>query len=586
MKAELTLLVENALEMLYAEQLLPVEVRAPVNIEKSKDPQHGEYASNIALILAKKTGKNPRELAGLIVKHLPLSSPISKVEIAGPGFINFTLTDSAFEQIVAQVLLAENHYGWSTMAAGRRVHLEYVSANPTGPLHVGHGRSAAYAACVANLLKAVGFQVHQEYYVNDAGRQMRILAFSTWIRYLQTFGEQVELPANAYQGDYIIDIAKALHERYNDRFRKNPNALATQLAAKFQPDQDADRYIDAYIEGVIKLIDQENFNIIQKITLNEILADIKDDLFEFGVMYDAWFHESQLIEMNLVEAGIELLKKHGHVYEKEGAVWFRATDFGDEKDRVLIRENGQPTYFAPDIAYHLHKYRQGYDHMIDVFGADHHGYVTRIRAVLKGLGEDPQKLTVLIVQFANLFRGKVKVSMSTRSGSFVTLRELRNEVGNDAARFFYIMRKPEQHLDFDLELAKAQSTDNPVYYIQYAHARICSVWRQLANTGLQWSKEEGLQELNLLTAETERKLLRHLANYPELLQHAAMHYEPHLLAHYLQELANLFHVYYNSEKFLVPNVELRQARLCLMRAIQYVLASGLALLGISAPEQM
>ncbi len=297
-------------------------------------------------------------------------------------------------------------------------------------------------------------------------------------------------------------------------------------------------------------------------------------------------YESELINTNLVQAGIDLLRKHGHVYERDGAVWFRATDFGDEKDRVLIRENGQMTYFASDVAYHLHKYRQEYDKIIDVLGADHHGYIGRIRAFLKGLGEDPTKLSVLMVQFANLYRGQERISMSTRSGSFVTLRELRDEVGNDAARFFYILRKPEQHLDFDLELAKAQSNDNPVYYIQYAHARICSVWRQLANNKESWAEEDGLEQLNLLTTEYERNLLRHLTNYPDLIYHAATQYEPHLLVYYLQELANLFHVYYNSEKFLVADLSLRHARLCLIRAIQYVLASGLGLLGISTPEQM
>ncbi len=415
---------------------------------------------------------------------------------------------------------------------------------------------------------------------------MRILGFSTWLRYLQTFGESADFPKNAYQGDYITDIANLLREQYNSRFQKSALVAAKTAAKKYDPETDADRYIDAYIEEAMTLLGKEDFNLIQKFTLREILADIKDDLIEFGVVYDDWFFETQLFETGLVQSGIDLLQKHDHVYQRDGATWFRATSFNDEKDRVLIRENGITTYFASDVAYQLHKYRQDYTKIINVFGADHHGYVARIRAFLQGVGEDPDKLTVLLVQFANLYRGKVKLPMSTRSGSFVTLRELRNEVGNDAARYFYIMRKPDQHLDFDLELAKSQSTDNPVYYIQYAHARICSVWKQLTAANERWSKDDGLRQLHLLTTPIERQLLRHLANYPDLLQNAALRYEPHLLAHYLQELAGLLHGYYNSEKFLVLDLDLRQSRLCLVRAVQIVLASGLNLLGISAPEQM
>lgn len=587
MKDHLTALLQQSVTSLVNQQLIPVGADGvSVQVEPSRDPEHGEFATNLAMMLAKAAGKKPRELAELIVRHLPKSAEVAKVEIAGPGFINFTLASAALEAVVAKILLARDHYGWSMIGSGQRIHLEYVSANPTGPLHVGHGRSAAYAACVANLLKSMGFEVHQEYYVNDAGRQMRILGFSTWLRYLQVLGVKVDFPKNAYQGDYIIDIANMLRRQYGERFSHNPQSAAQGAAVQFSPETDGDRYIDAYIEAAVAILGKEDFNLIQKLTLQEILADIKDDLTEFGVVYDQWFPETHLVEMNLVQAGIELLRKHNHVYQEEGATWFRATDFGDEKDRVLVRENGITTYFASDVAYHLHKYRQGYDKIIDVFGADHHGYIARIRAFLQGLGEDPDKLSVLLVQFANLYRGKVKISMSTRSGSFVTLRELRNEVGNDAARYFYIIRKPDQHLDFDLELAKRQSADNPVYYIQYAHARICSVWRQLAAADEQWSKADGLEQLNLLTTETERQLLRHLTNYPDLLQAAALRYEPHLLAHYLQELANFFHIYYNSEKFLTPDLDLRNARLCLVHAVQIVLASGLNLLGISAPEQM
>lgn len=587
MKNHIAALLQQAVITLCDKKIISEDSRTiSIQVEANRDPARGEFASNLAMILAKKTQKNPPELAQIIVDHLPASDFISSTAVAGPGFINFTLSPPALEKVIADILQAEDHYGWSSMGAGQRVHLEYVSANPTGPLHVGHGRSAAYGACVANLLKTAGFQVHQEYYVNDAGRQMRILGFSTWLRYLQLLEVQVDFPLNAYQGDYIIDIAKKLHEQYGRRFNKNPAAIAKNVAQKYSPEREADRYIDAYIEGAISLLGQTDFDIIQKLTLQEILADIKDDLTEFGVVYDNWFFETELMSLNLVQAGLDLLQQQGHTYQRDGAVWFRATDFGDEKDRVLVRENGITTYFASDVAYHLYKYQKEYHKIIDVFGADHHGYVARIRAFLHGLGQDPEKLSVLLVQFAILYRGKVKVSMSTRSGSFVTLRELRHEVGNDAARFFYIIRKPDQHLDFDLELAKTQSPDNPVYYIQYAHARICSVWRQLQAGGDLFRPEGGLESLPLLTTAAERQLLRHLMNYPDLLQSAAMRCEPHLLAHYLQELANYFHGYYNSEKFLIADMNLRQARLCLVRAVQIVLASGLNLLGISAPEQM
>ncbi len=587
MKNHLMTLLQQSLTALCEQELLPQESHSiNIQLEAAKDFKHGEYASNLAMVLAKTAGKNPRELAALIVSHLPQSDQVAKVEIAGPGFINFTLTPAALEQVITKILQAQDHYGWNTTGAGQKIHLEYVSANPTGPLHVGHGRSAAYASCVANLLKVNGFQVHQEYYVNDAGRQMRILGFSAWLRYLQISGDAVQLPTNAYQGDYIIDIAHLLLKKYQQRFKKDSKAIAEAAAEKFSPETDSDRYIDAYIEGAIKLLGKEEFDIIQQLTLQEILADIKEDLTQFGVVYDNWFFETQLMAANLVEAGIDLLQKQGHVYKKEGATWFKATDFNDEKDRVLIRENGITTYFASDVAYHLHKFRQDYDKVIDVFGADHHGYIARIKAFLQGLGEDSKKLEVLLVQFAILYRGKEKVSMSTRSGSFVTLRELRNEVGNDAARYFYVARKPDQHLDFDLELAKAQSSDNPVYYVQYAHARICSVWRQLVALGDVWRIDDGLENLNLLSSDYERQLLRSLTNYPDLLHNAGMRYEPHLIAHYLQELAHLFHTYYNSEKFLVSDIYLRNARLSLIKAVQIVLLSGLKILGISAPEQM
>ncbi len=586
MKPHLIELLTSALKTLSEKNVIAKIETDVVQVERTRDTQFGDFSSNVALVLAKSQKLNPRELAQNIIKHLPHSEWIEKVEMAGPGFINFRLTAEAVEWVVKQIFAAKDHYGLSIAHAGERIHIEYVSANPTGPLHVGHGRGAAYGACVANLLKAVGFQVHREYYVNDAGRQMRILAFSTWVRYLQILGLKINLPASAYQGEYIIDTATRLKQQYQERFKKNISTEQLKALEKAAEEADADRAIDNCVRYAIEFLGIDDFAIIQQVVLQNILDDIRDDLTEFGVVYDSWFNESQLIEMGLVKEGIALLEKHDHVYQRDGATWFRSTDFGDEKDRVLVRENGQTTYFASDVAYHLYKYQRGYDRIVNIFGADHHGYIARVKAFLQGLGEDPQKLAVLLVQFAILYRGKEKVSMSTRSGSFVTLRELRQEVGNDAARFFYVMRRPDQHLDFDLELAKSQSNENPVYYIQYAHARICSVWEQNEYADDEQALQKGLEFTNLLTKETERSLLRQLSAYPEIIYHAAVHYEPHLLAHYLQELAGLFHLYYNSEKFLVPDSALRQARLCLIKAVQWVIAGGLSLLGINAPEQM
>lgn len=584
MKEQIEQLIREALETLVSQGLLQNRPSLNGIITPARDKDHGDFASNIALSLAKAVGMDPRTLATALVQALPTSPLIQRVEIAGPGFINFFLAEDSWQHIIPLILAKGTSFGESDLGQGKRVHIEYVSANPTGPLHVGHGRGAAYGASVANLLTATGFKVHREYYVNDAGRQMRILALSVWIRYLELHEEEVHLPKNAYQGDYISDIARKIKAEYKDRFFRKKTDIALTLA-DIDSDENADQYLDAYIETAKHLLGPD-FDIIFQIGLNDILADIKNDLEEFGVVYDQWFLESQLIQEDLVTAGVKLLESHGFVYEKEGALWFKAMELGDEKDRVLIRKNGVPTYFASDVAYHLHKYRNGFDQIIDVFGADHHGFIARINAFLKGLGEDYKKLQVLLVQFAILYRGSEKISMSTRSGTFVTLRELRQEVGNDAARFFYIMRKPSQHLDFDLELAKSKSNENPVYYIQYAHARICSVWRQLALQQQALDKTLGLSHVQQLSSPHEKQLMSTLSQYPDVLQHAAIGHEPHLIAHYLQTLANHFHTYYNAEKFLVDDNTLRQARLVLIAAVQQVLVNGLKLLGVSAPEEM
>jgi arginyl-tRNA synthetase len=590
MKKDLATLIEVALDALKAQGVLPADLSATVQIERTRDASHGDYASNIALMTAKAAGCKPRDLAEKLVAALPASGQVAKVEIAGPGFINFTLTEAAAFAVVGAVLEAGEAYGHSTIGNDRPVQVEFVSANPTGPLHVGHGRGAAYGAAVADLLAAVGFKVHREYYVNDAGRQMDILAASVWLRYLDLCGEnengQLPFPTNAYKGDYIWDIAATLHREDGDAFRHAAEIVLSNLPADEPAGGDKEEYIDAVIHRAKELLGDIAYRKVFDAGLNSILDDIRRDLEGFGVVYEEWFSERQLTENGAVGRAIERLKDAGHLYEKAGAWWFRSTDFGDEKDRVVVRDNGQTTYFASDIAYHMQKLERGFERVIDVWGADHHGYVPRVKAALTALGDDAARLDVLLVQFAILYRGGEKAQMSTRSGEFVTLRELREEVGDDAARFFYVMRKCEQHMDFDLDLAKSQSSDNPVYYIQYAHARVCSVLRQLDEKGMKHDANHGLANLAVLTEPHEQALLTGLARFPEVVEGAALNHEPHQLAHFLRDFANDFHTYYNAHQFLVEDVALRDARLCLIRAARQVIANGLALLGVSAPESM
>jgi len=585
MKHHLQQLIGSAITVLQQEELLPAEAAFTIQIENSRDTSHGDFACNIALVLAKAARRKPRELAEDLVKALPASERVEKVEIAGPGFINFFMTPAAFQGVVQEIMAAGEAYGHSTIGDDKRVQVEFVSANPTGPLHVGHGRGAAYGAAVADLLAAAGFQVHREYYVNDAGRQMDILATSVWLRYLEQCGEQFTFPSNGYRGSYIHDIATQLKQKYGDRFCRGATTLFDGIPADEPDGGDKEQHIDALIARSRKLLG-EDYELVFQTGLNHIVTDIREDLEQFGVVYEEWFSERSLTASGTVTKVIDRLEKSGHLYKKEGALWFRSSDFGDEKDRVVVRENGQPTYFASDIAYHADKMERGFARVIDIWGADHHGYVPRIRAALSALGYDSNRLDVLLVQFANLYRNGERVQMSTRSGSFVTLRELREEVGNDAARFFYVMRKCEQHMDFDLELAKSQSNDNPVYYVQYAHARVCSVMRQLEEKNLSYDQSAGLNCLNLLNETHEQKLLRNLSRYPEVLETAALNHEPHLLTHYLRELATDFHTYYNAHQFLVDSVGLRDARLSLILAVRQVISNGLELLGVSAPERM
>ncbi len=586
MKSRLQSLLAEAVSRLQADGVLPADLEPRIQIERTRDARHGDFASNVALMLAKPAGMKPRELAERIVAALPDAPEVAKVDIAGPGFINFFIRDTALAEVVRTVLEQGERFGRSELGAGRRIQVEFVSANPTGPLHVGHGRGAAYGAAVADLLAAVGYAVHREYYVNDAGRQMDILAASVWLRYLELCGEELPFPANAYQGDYVWDIAASLHRTHGESFRHPWAEVADGLPPDEADGGDKEQYIDAVIAKARRLLGDADYRTVFDTALNYILDDIRDDLEQFGVVYDEWYSERRLTENGLVNQAIERLRASGHTYEKDGALWFRSTDYGDEKDRVLVRENGQTTYFASDIAYHMDKLERGFERVIDIWGADHHGYVPRVKAALQALGEDVNRLDVLLVQFAILYRGGQKVQMSTRSGEFVTLRQLRKEVGTDAARFFYVMRKCEQHLDFDLDLAKSQSADNPVYYIQYAHARVCSVFRQLDEKGLNWDREAGLANLDRLGEAHEQALITRLGRYPELIESAAVNHEPHQLAHYLRELANDFHTYYNAHQFLVDDPDLRNARLALIAATRQVIANGLGLLGVSAPKSM
>lgn len=586
MKAAVEHIITQALETLKKSSNLPLDLDVEIKIERAKDKTHGDFATNLALMLAKPCGQAPRQLAQLIVDHLPTHPQIERVEIAGPGFINFFMRDEARSQIIAEVLKQGETFGRSDLGKREKVILEFVSANPTGPLHVGHGRGAAFGATLANILTAAGYDVSSEYYVNDAGRQMNILAVSVWLRYLSLAGEEIIFPANGYRGDYVLQIAQQVLNHHGKAYVQSWSLIKDGLPADEPQGGDKELYIDAVIEQARRLLGEEGFKLFHKQALDSVLDDIKEDLAEFGVHYNQWFSEQSLLEGGAINKGIQALKKAGHTYEKEAALWFRATDFADEKDRVLIRANGQTTYFASDVAYHWDKYERGFDRVIDVFGADHHGYVTRVRAAVTALGHDQDALDVLLVQFAILYRGGERVQMSTRSGSFVTLRELREEVGNDAARFFYVMRKPEQHMDFDLDLAKSESSDNPVYYIQYAHARISSVLRQLQERGLSWNEEEGLAHLDLLVEPQEIALISLITRYSEVIEASAKLCEPHQLAYYLRDLANGLHSYYNAVQLLCEQKLLRSARLCLLKAVRQILRNGLQLIGVSTPESM
>ncbi len=585
MKDALQQLISQAIQSLIDNGSLAVDMPV-IKIDRTRDKSHGDFAANVAMLLARSAHKNPREIAAQIIEALPASDFVDKVEIAGPGFINFYVSSDSIQDVVNRVIEQKDQYGCSDIGAGQLIQVEFVSANPTGPLHVGHGRGAAYGATLANLLNAIGYKVHSEYYVNDAGRQMEILATSVWLRYLQAHNVAIVFPANAYKGDYIHDIVAEITNEHGDNYIASAEDVMADLPADEPEGGDKELHIDALTAKAKTLLGDNRYRYVFELALNSILDDIRDDLAEFGVRYHEWYSERSLMDKGLVNKGIERLRENGHIYEEKGALWFRSTTFGDDKDRVVQRDNGQTTYFASDIAYHMDKFDRGYKTVIDVWGSDHHGYVPRVKAALTALGNNADGLDVLLVQFANLYRGGEKVQMSTRSGSFVTLRQLREEVGADAARFFYVMRKCEQHMDFDLDLAKSRTSENPVYYIQYAHARICSIFRQLEEKSIAYEQSMGLGNLPLLTEAHEKDILQQLAKYPESVQTAATQHEPHLIAHYLRDLANALHTYYNAHQFIVDDEKQRNARLVLIVATRQVIKNGLALLGVSAPKEM
>jgi arginyl-tRNA synthetase len=586
MKKRLEALLNTALATLQTEGVLPADLQPAFQVERTRDEKHGDFASNVAMVAGKAAKTNPRQLAEKIITALPADSAVVKVEIAGPGFINFFIDPASQYDVIRRIHDQGPAFGLSQVGAGKKVQVEFVSANPTGPLHVGHGRGAAYGAVVAKLLKAVGFDVQREYYVNDAGRQMDILAASVWLRYLEECGEHIHFPSNGYRGDYVRTISSELLRQGGERYRRPGADVMADLPLDEPQGGDKEIHIDAIVARAKELLGEADYRAVFDAGLNDILADIRDDLAEFGVHYENWFSERSLTDDASVRTALEKLDAAGWLYVKDGATWFASTRLGDEKDRVVVRDNGQMTYFASDIAYHWNKLERGFDRIINIWGADHHGYIPRVKAAIQALGADADKLEVLLVQFAVLYRGEEKVQMSTRSGEFVTLRQLRNEVGKDACRFFYVMRKSDQHMDFDLKLATSRTNENPVYYVQYAHARVCSVLRQLDEKGLERDVPRGMANLHLLVEPHEHSLVAALARYPEVLERAGLHHEPHQLVHYLRELAQEFHVYYNAHQFLVEDAALRDARLNLITAAKQVLHNGLELLDVSAPEAM
>ena len=562
MKAQLRELVLQAIKSLQNDTVLPADLVLPgFVIERARNREHGDFACNIAMLLAKPARAKPRELAEKLVAALPANALVEKVEIAGPGFINFYLAASAYHAEVRQILDVGDAYGRSESGAGKTVGVEFVSANPTGPLHVGHGRNAVIGDCLSRLFDATGWNVQREFYYNDAGVQIANLAISVQARARGVLPDDSNWPENGYRGDYIADVARA----YLDH----------------EP-------VVADGETVIGEGDVDNLDAIRRFAVASLRREQDLDLKAFGVGFDVYFLESSLYSDGKVDETVKGLVDHGHTYESDGALWLRTTDYGDDKDRVMRKSDGTFTYFVPDVAYHLSKWQRGYEHAVTVLGADHHGTLARVKAGLQALDVGIPKgwPEYVLYQMITVMRGGEEVKISKRAGSYLTLRDLIDEAGRDATRYFLIARKTDSQLIFDIDLARSQSNDNPVYYIQYAHARVCSVLRQAPEKGFTFDQQDGLAHLARLDNEHEQILLTELSKYPEMVEAAAVNLEPHILAAWLRELANAFHTYYNSHQFLVDDAALRNARLVLVVATRQVLKNGLSLLGLSAPESM
>ena len=554
MKQVLVKLLEGSIQSGMEARRLPPVAPPRIEVELTKDPGHGDYASNIAMILASQAKKNPREIAKILLEGIEdCDGVLEKVEIAGPGFLNFFVRKGGLTTLLDAVGRQGDRYGSSDLGKGRRVQVEFVSANPTGPLHIGHARGAVVGDVVANILAAVGYQVFREYYINDAGNQMSNLGKSVLLRYRELLGETAEFPEGCYRGDYIRDLASELLKRDGERHLTEDSAEVSAL------------FTD-YAAGAI-------------------LEGIKEDLRTFGVVFDLYFSERDLYRDEGVEKLLRELEEKGFIYREGEALWFRTTAFGDEKDRVVVRQNGAPTYFAADIAYHRDKFLRGFETVIDIWGADHHGYIPRMSAAVQALGHEKEALKVILVQLVSLLRDGKPAAMSTRSGEFVTLREVVDEVGKDAARYNFLMRRSDSHLDFDLELAKRQSNENPVYYVQYAHARICSILRMAAERGFA-VPAAGEADASLLRLPEEIELIKAITRFPEVVEGAARTLEPHRLTFYLNDLAALFHSYYNRNKVISEDGALTGARLFLVRSLLTVLKNALKMLGVSTPEKM
>ena len=544
-----------------------------IEVNLCKDQKFGDYSSNIAMKIASSFNEKPTAIAEKLVESLQENRKIKKVEVVKPGFINFFVSEDSKFSIVDKILKEKSDYGKNSVGNNLRVLIEFVSANPTGPLHVGHGRGAVFGDCLSNMLKESGYSVTKEYYVNDAGKQIDILVVSVLQRYHELIDNNFEFSyEDLYKGDYIWDIAAELHRNEGAKFQIN--SLIDYKNTN----------IDLYITKIKEVLSDKKFSYIKKLCINYVLENIKINLVEANIDFDSWFFESSLVEDKSLDRVLEFLKKNNHTYSKDKALWFKSTNYNDEKDRVLIKENQDHTYLATDIAYHEKKIERKYDLSINIWGADHHGYVSRIQGAFQIFSKKKSNLKILLVQFANLYRGKEKVTMSTRSGEFVTLNQLLKEVGKDAMRFFYLTRKSDQHMDFDIELAKSNNNNNPVYYVQYAHARICSIFRQLKKEKNIFSYDK--ENLINLREEEELNIINKLSSYPDVILSATKKYEPHLITNYVRELAQEVHAYYNKHQILVENNDLRNARLSLMEAAKYVFQNSAKIIGIEMPEKM